>query len=313
MRRLEKELAAEAPVRLVIDPVALKARFATEAKQPDAAYWNPPNDPASYTRVLVSFLPPDAGGTAAGPEMMNAYRRTMIPTSLFTVHSGLLGSADDIGVPEVVERIQLRAVGEFFTVFLAPPAPRELLQRGQFTEVTPILVKRREHFTAARERIRTDRNLEKSFPDWRDKARDVFTAFSRARASAKTNPTALSDAQRAIDTFWQQEELTARALVDLAVGEAGHAEATYLLAQCMHEQAERAQARYELAAGKTTHATVADRLRRKAADAWAEARTWWSNYEEYAAGQDRAYPGRAAHSRRLADRAAELRSRLSSR
>ncbi|MGL6097344.1 MAG: hypothetical protein ACRC7O_16285, partial [Fimbriiglobus sp.] len=100
-----------------------------------------------------------------------------------------------------------------------------------------------------------------------------------------------------------------------AVADPGAAETTYLLALCMHEQAERAQGRRDAVTATAATATgrtkdAADRAAQSAADkardAWAEARDWWARYEPYAAAQNAGYPGRADHARRLAARAAAL-------
>jgi hypothetical protein len=184
------------------------------------------------------------------------------------------------------------------------------MQRGHFAEVTPALVEKRQYYAATRERLRNDRSREGGLAEWAKKMRDFFAKLGRLRDDAKDDPVALKQVQQEIELQFKQESAMLGSLVDQAVAEAGLAEATYLLAQCMHEQAERAQVRYERLAADPRQKAAAGRARAKAGDAWGEAKSWWSNYDAFAATQDRTYPGRAAHARRLADRAAKMAASL---
>jgi hypothetical protein len=128
--------------------------------------------------------------------------------------------------------------------------------------------------------------------------------LARAREQEATAPGSLAEAQRAVDQFWQEGARTFALLVSRAVADTGLAESTYLLALCKHEHAEQLQARAEQLAADPKKKAAAEKTRAQAADAWREAKGWWDNYEPYAPTQDRAYPGRAAQAKRLADRAA---------
>src|SRR5262249_51996963 len=90
-------------------------------------------------------------------------------------------------------------------------------------------------------------------------------------------------------------------LVDQVVSEIGQAEATFLLALCKHEQAERLQARLEHPGGTD----VAD-LRRAAASAWDTALGEWRTYKGEVTEIQKGFPGRAEHVQALTDRAAKL-------
>jgi hypothetical protein len=311
LRKLEKELRTDLPAHLTVDPVAQRQRFATEAKQPETKIWSPP-DAYSYTRVLASFVPRAEGGYApSGDTLMARFDPEQLPQSLFIVPAELLPQNEyDIGLPEVVKRIRMAALSNFATSFLTPPTPREQMQRGRYAEVTPALVEKRQFYANSRERLRSDRAREGSLADWAKKTREFFVKLGRVRDEVKDDPTAAKQIQQAIDQYFKQESATIGSLVDQAIAEAGLAESTYLLAQCMHEQAERAQVRYERLAADPRQKAAASRAKAKAEEAWSEAKSWWSSYDAFAAAQDRTYPGRAAHAQRLAERAARLAAAL---
>jgi hypothetical protein len=307
MRKLEKELRSDLPAHLAVDPVALRQRFATEAKQPEAKIWSPP-DAYSYTRVLASFVPRSDGGyAAAGDTLMTRFEPEQLPQSLFGLPAELLPQNEfDVGLPEVVKRVRFTALNNFGAAFLAPPSPRERMQRGQFAEVTPALVEKRQFYATTRERLRSDRAREGSLAEWAKKTREFFTKLGHDRDKAQDDPAALKQVQQVIELYFKQESGMVGSLVDQAIAEAGLAESTYLLAECMHEQAERAQVRYERLAADPRQKVAANRAKAKAEEAWTEAKSWWSSYDAFAAAQDRTYPGRAAHAHRLADRAARM-------
>lgn len=305
MKRLEAELKDFTPVRLAVDPVAVRQRFVTEAKQPDARFWAAPGDLFGTLRLLSGFLPPDEGGAAPVPDLINRYRADLIPRSVFAaaVPPGLITRADDPdpGAPEAADRLRLEALTAFAVAFLTDPPPRERTQRGQFDEVTRVMVERRREFAAGLERLRTDAGREKTVAEFVKKVKAAYTKLSVTR---DRRPAEAAAVQEEVDDLWKRETPAVRMLVDTAVSQAGMAEATYLLAGCKHEQAERVQARADRLTADPSKKPAADAARADAVQAWREARDWWERYRPYAAEQDRYYPGRAAHADRLAARAA---------
>jgi hypothetical protein len=307
MRMLEQELRADLPVRLAIDPAAVRDRFAAATKLPDLKFWNPPTELFSYTRVLGWFTPPEEGGYAPNDQLSLAYKASLLPRSVFAIPADVLPhNGGDVGVPEAKERIQLASLGQFGGSFMTPPTPREQIQRGQFFEVAPALTAKRQAFLAAHDRIRHDRDRAQQVKEWAEKAREVYTRLARAQDQERTAPGSVQEAKLTVERFWKEGARTFEALVDVAVADAGLAESTYLLAQCKHEQAEQLQARYERLAADPKQKASADKAKGRAADAWKEAKGWWETYEPFAATQDKTFPGRAAHTRRLADRASRL-------
>jgi hypothetical protein len=227
----------------------------------------------------------------------------MLPPTLFATPPELAPrDASDVGVPEAVERVRLATLASFGGSFLTPPTPREQIQRGQFYDATPRLVELRRGFGDAQDRVRHEQD--RGVKEWAEQAREVYTRLARAREEERTKPGAADQAQKAVELFWQVGLRTFGALVDRSAADAGLAESTYLLAQCKHEQAEQLQARVERLAADPKQKTAAEKARGQAAAAWQEAKGWWDKYEPFAPTQDRAFPGRAAHAKRLAARAA---------
>jgi hypothetical protein len=91
-------------------------------------------------------------------------------------------------------------------------------------------------------------------------------------------------------------------LLDRAIGEAGQAQAAYLLALCRHEEAERAQARFE-------HAGTSEAGQKLKADAiahWDRASRAWSGYREQYSAAHANQPGQSEHVAMLVNRAKKL-------
>lgn len=310
MQRLESELRSDSGVRLLLAPATLRQRFITEAKITDPRFWNPTGDPFTLTRVLGSFLPSEEGGNT-GADFYRVYILSLLPPSLFSVPEDLQPQGqNDVGVPEAVSQIRALSIDRFANSFLTTPSPRERIERGQFFEVAPLLVAKRKEYTAAEERIRTDRNREQEIRDWSKKARKVYSDLSQSRENGGTKSVSFEEAKQAVDLFWKQEVKTLGAIIDLSVAEAGTAESTYLLALCLHEQAVREQTRYERLRTDPKQASAADKARDRALDGWSEAINWWKNYEPFAAGQDKAYPGRANQAKTLAEQAQRAKASL---
>jgi hypothetical protein len=299
LTRLEAEIANDAPgVKLTTDAAAFRERFAPATPYKAVGFWNPPEEAFSPTETLASFVPPAEGGLGLLPDLLNTYRASQVPFESFAMPAVLLpkgpaasGELPDPGVPEAVERLRVLCISAYGNTFLASPTPRERIQRGQFAEVAPLLVQRRSAFTAGLERLRTDRNRDAKLVQWAEAARDAYTKLLRARDDA-----ARASAAAEVEAFWKADGATVSAIVDAAISEAGAAEATYLLALCRHEQAERAELTADRAAGTPAEA----RARARAAEDWSEAAGWWGRYAPFAATQARHFPARPAQAERLA-------------
>ena len=308
-QRLEAKLQSDTPIRLTIDALALRERVRQETKNPAAAFWNPPDAPFSYTRTLATFLPLEEGGWDESPQQARLYERyqfDQLPPRLFNLPGSLADAGpDQVRYLDLTTRLRSAFASTFAEAFLTSPPPREQLQRGLYHDVTRSLVQNKERFEAMLQRVRSDRQREEQARRWIASAKKVYDDLSQARLDEASNPTAVAQAQQAVDRFWTGDNSNLLPLIDAAVGEAGVAEATYLIALAMHEQAVRRQIRWQRALQDSRSATdpaspVVDAARSQARDAWAEARDWWDRYAVHAEIQESSFPGRAAHARRLA-------------
>jgi hypothetical protein len=284
-------------VKLAADPRGLADRFA-HAQAP-AAVWAPPDGELfSYTRVLSSFLPKSAGG--------------LLPTDLRLPEqmvSALIPSFRDARPPglksdEAADTLVNRLRGEFGAVFIGPGL-QEKVHRGQFNEVSRALIEADKPFAAAEARARAAAGQEKAVQTWVARANEVYQRLSAARLPE--NRAHLPEAEAAVAQFWRQDA-AASPVADGPGAAAGRAEVGYLLALCKHEQAERAQLRFERASaapGDRAKA-AAGQARAEAETAWAAAADAWGRYAPYTDRQEATFPGRGDHARKLTARAARL-------
>lgn len=294
MAALDERTKAEFGVRPAVDLKALRDRFG------DAKVWTPTGDPFAYPRVLLTFLPVSDGGTdRRQPQfrLVDEYNRSRMPREMFREEGAL-----PRGVPQpALERLVAGALGGFDAAFLAPPSPRERIQRGQLQDATRFLSDQQDRYARGQEQVRnvTPEQIEA----WLKGAADVYGALRRAEYpnDLQTQPNPPTDPQVAqarglVEEFWKNTNAVAQAIVSRLVARAGLAEATYLLALAKHEEAERQQVRAD--AAKSPDAAA------KAAAAWAEAANAWRACLDQSASAGAA--GRAAHARTLADRASAM-------
>src|SRR5581483_4117942 len=144
MELLEEKLKTDAPVRLAIHPGKLRDRFAAAPPagpglpSSDVKFWNPPNDPFAYGRVLPMFLPLEEGGAdrgEPGSRLFDRYVRDQVPPAVFTLPPDVKLGED---LPR--RRLMAMAITSYGRAFLEPPTPQEQFQRGQFQEALKGLV-----------------------------------------------------------------------------------------------------------------------------------------------------------------------------
>jgi hypothetical protein len=298
MAMLDERLKADSGVRLAAHPAALRDRFTAAAPggpglpAAEVKFRNPPEDRLTYGRALMGFLPVGEGGNDTekeGLRLYDQYIRDQVPQTVIQLPRALVER-------EPQERLRAVAFLTYKITFLDSPTPRERLQRGQFQDTARFLTEKQDEFDRGLARLRNA--SEKDIADWCKTANELYAGLGRARLDG--DATQVATAQAAIDRFWQTQTQTAQVIVDRASASVGKVEATYLLALTKHEEAERAQARADRAAGPDAAAVKADAVR-----AWKQAADLWAAYaqqKEAHAG----FPGRAAHAQVLADRANKL-------
>ena len=314
MAALERLLAGEVGVKLAADPKALAERFAKALGGRAPHFWDPDGDPYTYTRVLAVFLPPEMGGLPRLGDPWKFYRdylRSQVPRRFFPA---ALDPKDDRrktdpdeddnwNQPNSTALTELRGV---YTLAFDPsgtvtdaPLPgraRDPMLRGEFNEATNRLIAIRGQTDAIRTRLAADPNLDAEAEKWLRKADELNAALSRARRA--NDAEAAARAEQAIQAHSNKGNNPAFALLERTIAELHYAEATYLLALCVHEKAERLQAR----AGRTKKESDLEAAR----DGWKNAQDWWQNYLRNSPQVRGAFPAREKHARHLAGRAAKL-------
>jgi hypothetical protein len=287
MSTFEQQLKSDLVVKLAIDAVALRNAF----PDPKPAFWNPPPDDFAYGRITRNFLPVDEGGTdrnRPGARLFDQYMRSQFPAEVLSIPADLRENQ------EAAERIRTLMAAAYLVAFFNPtsPSPRERIQRGQFQDAARDLVTKQDQFAHGLERLRNNPNAEAEIQKWAGEARDLYNQMGLA-----ATPELRQQAANAVETHWRNNGQLVQLLIDRVSAELGHAEATFLMALCKHEQAERMQTRLE-------HATAAEaeQLKRDALEAWQAAHGEWQTYAERARVQV-GFPGRAAYVQKLSARA----------
>jgi hypothetical protein len=182
---------------------------------------------------------------------------------------------------------------------------RDLILRGRFSKVAPELVGEHRFWQKQQKRRAAAVNLAQDMLDWERRATHYYAVFLRAGG----DPQAAPDEARKIEELWRETE-PIDVLLKGAQAEPRGAEVTYLLGLCMHERAERTQARLDLAArtpDAAPHTTEADKARTE----WKDALGWWQEYTDNYAKEPPAASARTLRGRAqamLGDRAAAIAS-----
>lgn len=258
MRWLQRVLSTDPPAIVGVDPLALAERFDKAGETP--GWWNPSREPLGPTRSLAAFLPPEEGGTAASdgksPRPYDVFRESLVPVDQFP---RIIRQELSIGEPlsRMVTFFRMR----FIELMLEPGKPRDQVLRGEFDDASGALVEAREKVAAAQQRVGTATNLEEEAVAWVREVRAAEAELILIKNGRK--PGNAQAAQTNVDNLMKTAE-KAILLIERAAAEPYAALATYQLALCKHEQAER-QSRGP--------AAPADR---KAA--WENAVSWWDNF-----------------------------------
>ena len=296
-------------LNLYVDPVALRDAFGANVK-----FWCP-SDPFDYIRSLSTFLPTDDGGRDAKPvaqQFISQYKFAQFPRSLLAV-------PPELKIPEAKMMLIGQSSGIYDGAFVSGMSPRERIARGQFFEATKDLVEKEKKFSAAAQRFRVQQTNIEAVRKFAATLNDIYDAKSIEIQKRPPDPVALSQIQQALDRLMKDGAPQFQLLIDATVGKPASDEATYLLACCKHEMAERFQARAERVVAIATAAAAdpnadpkklaiardgADQASQKAQEAWGGARVWWANYEAVRDIQAIAFPGRDTHAKALSGRAA---------
>ncbi|HZT80712.1 MAG TPA: hypothetical protein VFA26_10835 [Gemmataceae bacterium] len=264
--------------RLAYDPARLLVSCAAAARgesgeAPAVHVWS------AGARALRSFLPQAEGGTDKPDDQgRTRYSLFHIELSLGAMPPLLVRMEGRLG-----HRMRLLAASPALSLLFAPRMPRDNMLRGRLEEAVHDLSDLRNETPLQEERLKANPQIEQEVVEWYEKMVAAYGAQARAEQAGDR---AGADAARAqVDALYKQGQRRLMVLIEGYAADARRAELTYFLALCKHEQAERAQARLDVAAraGKPP----AEDDERAARDGWANAAEWWATFV-----QD--YPGSPA-------------------
>ena len=266
MEWLEQKNPGGVGVKLYVNAPGQKAKFG-----PTCEVWNPDGDPYSASRILARFASEETS-TKENIALRDNHRILMTPV-------------DRLPKTALSGRAFQELTGAFLTQFgslrYGPNSPRDLLLRGQYREATSALEDVKRTVDNARTRADQDPNLQKDFDRWTDELQALLAKVIRPDPGDPGG----AMAQRMLDQFRNnpRNRDTERAFV---LGQAARplgAEVTFLMAQCVHERAERAQAE-----GGTQSSAQ-----------WQNAAEWWQRFLDASAQANSPFPAREPHARDL--------------
>lgn len=290
MRFLQTIVTGSPALQAGIDPTALLKRCADTGEPVE--FWNPPKNLSTPTRALIFFLPAEEGGLEQAPpgqRSYDLYYATVVPWHLMPPQLEMI-----LGAPR--DRLRAQFSGRFITMMLEPNRPgepkraRDCILRGQFDDAAALLMEMLTHISHAQQRLVAEPNLDAEAGKWIDDMRSSYAAMLRG----EKNPTDSSylNAKAQVSELQKYSEKVFL-LIERSVAEPMGAQATFQLALCKHEQAERlGRSRPGNPAGQED--TLA---------AWKIAQDWWNNFLSLFGSSAVVPPGQLAHARDMAKQA----------
>lgn len=270
MRYLEEQLAVSGPgVALAVAPADRLRRF-QEAAGHQAGTSKPEVQLlADATGMLRRFLPTEEGGTDNG-KRQGLFSLGFVPWEVLPAEIQNLP-----GKPKQI--LAVHFIKPFVDLYLEPRLARDHVLRGRFQEAHTELGRRQEQAMNDRRRIKdfNERAQAEGKPTlaeevgrWSIRVIDVENTLINAEQSK--NPADAEAARAARDEVWKEGQRPLSLLIQGASAQPMSLEATYLLALCLHERAERLQAQ----AARGPAEANAEAVR----EAWRDAVGWWETY-----------------------------------
>jgi hypothetical protein len=266
MEWLEQKNPGGTGVKLHVNLPAQKARFG-----PAADVWMPEGDPYSPGRVLARFTSEEATTRQKGA-LRDHHKLLMTPVDRLP-KTALSGRA--------LEELTGTFLAQFGALRYYPNSPRDLLLRGQSREALVALEDVKRTVDNARTRADQDPDLKKDFDRWTVELQTLLAKVVRPEPGDPGGAVA----QRNLEAFRNnpRNRDTERAFVLGTAARPLGAEVTFLMAQCVHERAERAQAE----GGAQAQAQ------------WKNAAEWWQRFLDASAQADSPFPAREPLAREL--------------
>ena len=237
--------------------------------------WNPPSDSCTPIRVLALYTS-EGESDRTKASLRDLHRIRMIPLE----HMPRTNLA---GAP--LEYLIQMFAAPFWALSFTSNSPRDLMLRGQFAQATTTLHDTKQMVENARTRLEQDKDVQKDFDAWSESFRTLFADLNRVRAS---NPAAAATANKALEDFRLQPRNRdiERAFILGNAAKPLSASIAYLMAEIIHERAERTQ--------RDSPA--------QAIAQWKNAQEWWGRFLDASALANGILPAREAHARELLKR-----------
>src|SRR5439155_21633435 len=190
----------------------------------------------------------------------------------------------------------------FILFQMEPGNPRDRVLRGQLNEAVLQLQALRDQFKVQKGFLNSNPEVLADFEKWKEVLYKAYGEVAKAQEAVRSKGAPQEVLDQAVAQREQVEKEGAKVLsiiVDGTAAEPRLAQATYQLALCMHEQAERAQAHADQV-GRANPPADAEELtaaRDAAKGAWKDAAGWWDSYTQNYPGTYFACHGQVLHAR----------------
>lgn len=271
MKYLQEELPpVRASVRLTADPAEELAAWqcvagAVGGPAPAVRFWKEAA-PAQFR-----FYPPEEGGSDPGGTYPSSLRELIAWDALPRQIAELEG--------EPRKRLQTLFNVTFLQFVFEPGTPPDLMLHGRHEEAARALVRVRDELREQKARLVAAVGLDAKVRDWSEQIIAVQADVNRAAGRGARDPAgraALDQARAQLDAVWKEGEEVLTILLQGRTADVQLPDATYLLALCKQEQAERLQSALDGARAAGRPAPRADE--EAAREAWADASSWWAQY-----------------------------------
>jgi hypothetical protein len=295
MRTLQDELLPQkAGVRTAADPAKWVNDFASAAGVEGGA--GAVREWGGATGVLRRFLTEREGGIDK-QDLQQRARVALVPKG------NLPRQLTDLGRSTAGEHLLANFAAPFIMFQLEPGNPRDHLLRGQLTEAVEGIQRLRDQSKVNQGYLQNNPDVLTDFEKWKEALFSAYGQVVKAQEAARRG-----GPQEAVEQALAQREQVEKqgakmlsVIVEGLAAEPRLAQATYQLAVCMGEQAERAQARAdELSrANPPADAEELAAARDAAKGAWKDAAGWWHTYIQTYPGTPFTFHGQVLRARAL--------------
>jgi hypothetical protein len=199
----------------------------------------------------------------------------------------------------------LRILGHFAQPFIAfqldANLPRDLVLRGRYKEAKDQLTQVLDLCRVQKDRLQSNPDVYGEFDRWKKELFEAYGAVGRAQEDVRKGaPQDVADSALARrEQVWKNGLPMLSILVDGSAAEPRGAQASFQMALCMGEEAERTQAHVDRLA-RANRPADPDELataREAAKTAWKDAAGWWGSYTQTYPGTPFTVQGQLLHAR----------------